>query len=103
MLYNKYSITEDKHKKLTIWSRKFSNGQHLATLVATYVLIYARRAIQNRFVTKLISVRHSGFALGRGSLLGIAVAVCLDVALERRIRFFRKFYCSLKFKMEKFE
>ena len=29
----------------------------------------ARRAIQNRFITKLISVRHSGFALGRGSLI----------------------------------
>ena len=25
------------------------------------------------FITKLISVGHSGFALGRGSLLGIAV------------------------------
>ena len=42
-----------------------------------YVLIDARRAIRNRFITKLISVGHSGFALGRGSLLGKAVAVCL--------------------------
>ena len=31
-----------------------------------YVLIDARRAIQNRFITNLISVRHNGFVLGRG-------------------------------------
>ena len=30
----------------------------------------ARIAIENRFITKLILARRSGFALGRGSLLG---------------------------------
>ena len=49
-----------------------------------YVLIDARRAIQNRFITKLSLVRHSGFTLGWGSLLGISVAVCLYLALVLR-------------------
>ena len=41
---------------------------------------------KNRFITKLISVRYSGFALAgaRDSLFGIAVAVCLDLALVFR-------------------
>ena len=39
---------------------------------------------KNIFITKVISVRHSGFAMGRGSLLGIVVAVCLDLALVFR-------------------
>ena len=49
------------------------------------ILIDARKAIKNRFITKLITVRHSGFALGRGSLLRMAVAVCLDLALVFRM------------------
>ena len=50
-----------------------------------FALIEARRAIQNRFITKLISVRLRGFALGRGSLLGIAVAV-LTLKVRRYAR-----------------
>ena len=46
------------------------SGGRAPRFFPNYVLIDARRAIQNRFITKLISVRHSGFALGRGSLLG---------------------------------
>ena len=42
-----------------------------------YVFIDARREIQNRVNTQLISVGNSGFSLGRGSLLGIAFAVSL--------------------------
>ena len=47
-------------------------GGEAHRFVPYYVLIDTRRSIQNRFITKLISVRQSGFALGR------AVAVRLD-------------------------
>ena len=46
-----------------------------------YVLIDAKRAIQKYIYNESISVRHSHFALGRGSFLGMTVAVCLDLAL----------------------
>ena len=39
---------------------------------------------KNRYIKKSISVRNCGFSLGRGSLLGMAVAVCLDLALVFR-------------------
>ena len=38
-------------------------GKGLGFFSSNYVLIDARRAIQNRFITKLISVFHSGIAL----------------------------------------
>ena len=67
------------------WSRSEALSRELGRqsppdFSPNYALIDARRAIQNRLVTKLISVRHSGFALSRG----IVVAVCLDLALVFR-------------------
>ena len=53
-------------------------GESPPVFFTHYVLIDTRRAIQNRFITKLFSVGHRGFALGRGRLLGIAVVVRLD-------------------------
>ena len=47
-----------------------------------YLLLDARRAIQNRFITNLVSVGHSGFALG--SLLGIVVLTSAYIILNVR-------------------